>query len=88
MLANPERKANSGDLLDDNQIEILGTLEESVFFILQQLQIDDINNSLQISSIQLGNKNRIYLSCLFFYLENFAHFNSNQFLGITSDFFY
>ena len=48
LLANPEVKADFGDLLNNNQIEILNTLKESVFFILQQWQIDDINDSVWI----------------------------------------
>lgn len=35
LLANPELKANSNNLSDDGQIEILNILEKSFSFILQ-----------------------------------------------------
>ncbi len=35
LFANLEVKANSSDLSDDNQIEILSSLERLVFFVLQ-----------------------------------------------------
>ena len=35
LLANPEVEADFGDLSDNNQIEILSTLEKSVSFVLQ-----------------------------------------------------
>ncbi len=34
LLANPEVEADSGNLSDDDQIEILSTFEESIFFVL------------------------------------------------------
>lgn len=36
LLGNPKVKVDSGNLLDDNQIEIFNTLEEFVFFVLHQ----------------------------------------------------
>ena len=35
LLANPEIDANSSNLLNNDQIEILNTLEESITFVLQ-----------------------------------------------------
>ena len=35
LLVNSELKADSGNFSDDDQIGILNTLEESIFFVLQ-----------------------------------------------------
>ena len=51
LLANFEVEANSDDLSDDNQIKIFSTLKESISFILQYWQIDNINNFVRIFSV-------------------------------------
>lgn len=86
MLGNLKVEANSDDLLDDDYIGILNILEKLVFFILQSWQLDDANNSISILFIQLGDKDRICLSCLPFCFKNFALFGLDQLLGITPDF--
>lgn len=77
LLANPKEKADIGDLLDDDQIGILNILEESISFVLQQWQVDDTNDSVQISSVQLRGKDHIYLSFFPFCPKNFIYFGLN-----------
>ncbi len=79
-------EADSGDLSDDNQMGIFSTLEESVYFVLQQWQVDDTNDSVQILSIYLRGEDCIFLSYLLFCPENFTPLGPDQSLGMTSDF--
>lgn len=67
----PEEKPNNGNQSDDDKFGSLRTLEESIFLVLRQWQLDDTNNLVQIPTVQLVDIDCIYSSSLFFCPKTF-----------------
>lgn len=64
-----KKNPNNGDQLDDNKFVSFKILKKSIFLILKQWQLDDINNFIQIPTIWLIKENRISFLNFAFQLE-------------------
>lgn len=84
----PKKELDNNKQSNNNKFSSFITLKELICLFLRQWRLNDINDSIQIFTIQSIEEDYICLLSFFLCFEIVASFRSYQLLSITSNFIF